>query len=53
MVIVLARTVVPGEPLAGLNETLVPTVGAPDCVRVTVAGNPPAPAVMVIAKTAV
>jgi hypothetical protein len=53
MLRVVATEVLPGEPLVGLNDTVVPSVGAPDCENVTVCGNPPAPAVTVMGKVAV
>jgi len=53
MVRVDIRVVFPGEPNAGLNETVVPILGAPDWANVTVAGKPPVPAMTVIGNAAV
>jgi hypothetical protein len=53
MVKVVLAEVLPGEALVGLNEIIVPVVGAPVCENVTVCGNPPVPAVTVMGKIAV
>jgi len=48
-----AKVPFPGEPDAGLNETAVPLVGAPDCVKITVPEKPPVAAMTEIGKVAV